>query len=126
MTETLLTGTKSIKSNKRFGLSLLLPLYFIYASSKKQVSMIRKCHNHTLQTHPWHHEKERLNTISHKTSGRQLKQSNQLSLPCLGWLLFFFLLLAYTIRIEISCAGSVFFMYSFNSENFKFVNFIYH
>ena len=40
--------------------------------------MIRKYHNHTLQTTPWHSEEEPLNY--HETPGRQIKQSNQLSL----------------------------------------------
>ena len=43
--------------------------------------MIRKYHNHTLQTNPRNHEEEPQNTDCHKTSGRQLKESNQLSLP---------------------------------------------
>ena len=43
--------------------------------------MIRKYHNQTLQTHQWHREEDPQNTNSHKTSERQLKQSNQLSLP---------------------------------------------
>ena len=46
---------------------------------KKIVSMIRKYHNHKLQTTPWHREEEPLN--HHETPGRQIKQSNQLSLP---------------------------------------------
>ena len=41
--------------------------------------MIRKYHNHKLQTTPWHRQEEPLN--HHKTPGRQIKQSNQLSLP---------------------------------------------
>ena len=41
--------------------------------------MIRKYHNHKLQTTPWHREKEPLN--HHKIPGRQIKQSIQLSLP---------------------------------------------
>ena len=41
--------------------------------------MIRKYHNHKLQTTPWHREEEPLN--HHETQGRQIKQSNQLSLP---------------------------------------------
>ena len=41
--------------------------------------MNRKCRNHKPQTTPWHGEKEPLNP--HKTPGRQIKQSNQLSLP---------------------------------------------
>ena len=41
--------------------------------------MIRKYHNHKLQTTLWHREEEPLN--HHKTPGRQIKQSNQLSLP---------------------------------------------
>ena len=41
--------------------------------------MIRKYHNHKLQTTPWHREEEPLNR--HETPGRQIKQSNQPSLP---------------------------------------------
>ena len=41
--------------------------------------MIRKYHNHKLQTTPRHREEEPLN--HHETPGRQIKQSNQLSLP---------------------------------------------
>ena len=41
--------------------------------------MIRKYHNHKPQTTLWHQEEEPLN--HHETSGRQIKQSNQLSLP---------------------------------------------
>ena len=37
--------------------------------------MIRKYHNHKLQTNPWHRDEEPHN------NGRQTKQSNQLSLP---------------------------------------------
>ena len=40
--------------------------------------MIRKYHNHKLQTNPWHREEEPHN--NHKAPGRQTKQSNQLSL----------------------------------------------
>ena len=42
-------------------------------------SMIRKYHNHKPQTSPWQHEEEPLN--HQETPGRQIKQSNQLSLP---------------------------------------------
>ena len=41
--------------------------------------MISKYHNHKPQTTPWHREEEPLN--HHETPGRQIKQSNQLSLP---------------------------------------------
>ena len=41
--------------------------------------MIRKYHNHKLQTNPWHREEEQHN--NHETPGRKTKQSNQLSLP---------------------------------------------
>ena len=41
--------------------------------------MIRKYHNHKLQTNPWHREEEPHN--NQETPGRQTKQSNQLSLP---------------------------------------------
>ena len=40
--------------------------------------MIRKYHNHKPQTAPWHREEESLS--HHETPGRQIKQSNQLSL----------------------------------------------
>ena len=42
--------------------------------------MIRVYHSHTPQTEPRHHEEESQSTYSQKTSVRQLKQSNQLSL----------------------------------------------
>ena len=48
----------------------------------KIVSMIRKYHNHELQTNPWHREEEPHN--DHETPGRQTKQSNQLSPPQYG------------------------------------------
>ena len=35
--------------------------------------MIKKYHNHKLQTNPWHREEEPQNTNSQKTLGRQLK-----------------------------------------------------
>ena len=54
-------------------------LVVIFEKAAKIVSMIRKYHNHKLQTTPWHHEEEPLN--HHETPGRQIKQSNQLSLP---------------------------------------------
>ena len=41
--------------------------------------MIRKFHNHKLQTTPWHRQEEPLN--HHETPGGQIKQSSQLSLP---------------------------------------------
>ena len=41
--------------------------------------MIKKYHIHKPQTTPWHCEEEPLN--HHETPGRQIKQSNQLSLP---------------------------------------------
>ena len=58
-----------------------------YLSEKKQVSMIRKYHNHTLQTNPRHHEEEPQNTDCHKTSGRQLKQRKMSDIKC--WECFF-------------------------------------
>ena len=47
-------------------------------NASKIVSMIRKYHNHKPQTTPRHREEEPLN--HHTTLGRQIKQSNQLSL----------------------------------------------
>ena len=52
---------------------------FKVSDQTKIVSMIRKYHNHKLQTTPWHREEKPLN--HHETPGRQIKQSNQLSLP---------------------------------------------
>ena len=43
------------------------------------MSMIRKYHNHKPKTALWHREEEPLN--HHEAPGRQIKQSNQLSLP---------------------------------------------
>ena len=45
---------------------------------KKQVSMIRKYQNHTLQTNQRNSEEDLQNNNNHQTPGRQLKQSNQL------------------------------------------------
>ena len=42
--------------------------------------MTRKYLNHTLQNNPQHHEEELQNSNSHKTAGRQAKQSNLISL----------------------------------------------
>ena len=47
---------------------------------KKQVIIIRKYYNHTLQTNPRHREEEPQYTDCQKTSRRQLKLNNQLSL----------------------------------------------
>ena len=41
--------------------------------------MVRKKHNHKLQTNLWHHEDEPHNNLN--SPGGQAKQSNQLSLP---------------------------------------------
>ena len=41
--------------------------------------MIRKYHDHKLQTNPWYCEEEPHN--NHETPGRHTKQSYQLSLP---------------------------------------------
>ena len=60
----------SLSKNINSSLELVQP--------RKIVSMIRKYHNHKLQTTPWHREEEPLN--HHETPGRQIKQSNQLSL----------------------------------------------
>ena len=42
--------------------------------------MLSKHHNHILLNNPWNREEELYNTYHHKTSGSQLKQSNQISL----------------------------------------------
>ena len=42
--------------------------------------MIRKFHNRTLQTNPWHREEEPQNNYNHEIQGRQRKYSNRLSL----------------------------------------------
>ena len=48
--------------------------------------MVRKYHNHKLQTNPWHREEEPHN--NHEALGKQTKQSNQISLPNLSLSLF--------------------------------------
>ena len=45
----------------------------------KIVSIIKKYHNHKMQTNPWHQEEEPHN--NYETPGRQTKQSNQPSFP---------------------------------------------
>ena len=76
-----LTGVRHLL----FGTRLPLLYYFVCASREgllfrtKIVSMIRKYHNHKLQTNLWYREEEPHN--NHETPGRQTKQSNQLSLP---------------------------------------------
>ena len=52
---------------------------YITSIALKLVSMIRKYHNHILQTSLRHCDEEPQNT--NKTSGRQLMQSSQPSLP---------------------------------------------
>ena len=59
--------------------TLINIVYKIEMNKKIVVSMIRKYHNHKPQTTPCHREEEILN--HHETPGRQIKQSNQLSLP---------------------------------------------
>ena len=54
-------------------------IYAIMQLVSQIVSMIRKYHNHKLQTTQWQREEEPLN--HHETPGRQIKQSSQLSLP---------------------------------------------
>ena len=49
--------------------------------SAKLVSMIRKYHNYKLHTQPRYRKEEPQDIYSKKTSERQYKQSNQLSLP---------------------------------------------
>ena len=51
---------------------------------KKEVSINMKKTQSLLQINPRHREEEEQNTYSHKTPGRQLKQSNYHSLPRQG------------------------------------------
>ena len=57
----------------------IIPQSHCRQTTKIVMSMIRKYQNHKLQTTPWHREEEPLN--HHETPGRQIKQSNRLSLP---------------------------------------------
>ena len=72
---------KSGFQGHRIAKSYCLDDKIIYTAGVTQIvrSMIRKYHNHKQQTTPWHSEEEPLN--HHETPGRQIKQSNQLSLP---------------------------------------------
>ena len=47
--------------------------HYVIACAKKQVSMIRKYHNHTLQTNPRHREEEPHIYNYHKTPGIKTK-----------------------------------------------------
>ena len=58
-----------------------LDTILIFNLGNEKVCMIRKYNNHTLQTNQRLHEEKPHTTYSRKISGRQLKQSNQLSLP---------------------------------------------
>ena len=49
------------------------------SSGPPHKKIVRKYHNHKPQKPPWHHEEEPIN--NHETPERQVKQSNQLSLP---------------------------------------------
>ena len=72
----------NIDSAKSINSFSLFKRYFEINTSMtiaKIVSMIRKYHNHKLQTTLWHREEEPLN--HHQTPERQIKQSNQPSLP---------------------------------------------
>ena len=65
-------------SFNKFDLNELTVCSFFYnfinhKSIKKHVSMIRKYHNHTLQTTPRHREEEPKYTDCHTTLERQLK-----------------------------------------------------
>ena len=51
----------------------------------QKVSEYKQEKTHSLlQINPWHREEEQQKTYSHKTPGRQLKQSNYHSLPRQG------------------------------------------
>ena len=52
----------------------------VYVERFNPMSIIRKYHNHTLQTNPRQCDEETPNIYSNKTPGRKLKQSNQPSL----------------------------------------------
>ena len=63
-----------------FTVNRWLDVFFnICVQGPKIVSMIRKYHNHKLQTNPWHCKEEPHN--NQETPRSQTKQSNQLSLP---------------------------------------------
>ena len=62
--------------------------------------MVRKFHNHKLQTNPWHCEEEPHS--NHEALGKQTKQSNQISLPHLLTLfLSFFLSLSLSLSLSV-------------------------
>ena len=48
-------------------------LIILFAIKIRKESMVRKYHNHTTQTNPWHCEEESQNIYSNKISVRQLK-----------------------------------------------------
>ena len=66
-------------NNKIFTVVKFAPSIVTNRLLSKIVSMIKKYHNHKLQTNPWYCKEEPHN--NNETPGRQTKQSNQLSLP---------------------------------------------
>ena len=64
---------------------VILELVTLQSLVKKQVSMIRKYSNHTLQTNLWHHEEEPQNKSNYKTRERQTKQTKQSNQFYLSW-----------------------------------------
>ena len=75
-----MTKTKKVAFSKANQVASFTMLHTLYVRSVKIVSEYdQEKHNHKPQTTPWHREEEPLNR--HETSGRQVKQSNQLSLP---------------------------------------------
>ena len=72
-------GIHSANRCDRLHINVLIACLYVCTVADIIVSMIRKYHNTTLQTTPWHREEEPLN--HHEKPGRQIKQSNQLALP---------------------------------------------
>ena len=74
-----LIGTILLSTHNIYFGRELRKIIYDYAILSRIVSMIRKYHNQKLQTTPLHSEEEPLN--HQETPGKQIKQSNQLSLP---------------------------------------------
>ena len=66
--------TDNSRSHHRIWINCVCQTFALELLNRKEVSMIKKYHNYTLQTNSLHREEEPQNTYSQKTQGRHLKQ----------------------------------------------------
>ena len=72
------------KRGLRISITRVMPLLILTVWCLQKVSMIRKYHNHTMQTNPWHCEEEPQNIYSNKNICKAIKA--KLWVRCGAWL----------------------------------------